>query len=135
MDTALDGNAERILVLAPTGRDAPLACEVLEQAGLHASPCRTMEELCAKLNDGAAAVFLAEEALDPDSTTRLVAALQAQPSWSDLPLIVATQGNGPAHLRDLRRLEPVCNVTFLERPVRVMTLVSTIRMSLRARRR
>ncbi|HZT81667.1 MAG TPA: ATP-binding protein [Gemmataceae bacterium] len=132
----VNGRAERILVLAPVGRDGPLACRVLRQAGLTAVPCATMEELCRELEAGAGALLLTEEALEPEPTRRLVESLGRQPSWSDVPVVVLTRGGGAySRLRALRTLEPLGNVTFLERPLRIMTLVSTVRMSLRARRR
>jgi len=39
------GNSERILVLAPTGRDGNAACGLLEQAGLAATACSSIDEL------------------------------------------------------------------------------------------
>src|SRR5437764_3350714 len=123
--------AERVLVLAPTGRDGPLACRVLRRAGLSAQVCADAPALCRELEAGAGAALLAEEALDPAATQRLSAALSGQPPWSDLPLVVVTRRceTSKPRLRALRLLEPLRNVTFLERPVRVMTLVSTVRMA------
>lgn len=136
MVTAADGQAERILVLAPVGKDGPLTCRILREAGLSAISCASMEELCRELECGAGALVLTEEALEPDAIRSLVEAVGRQPSWSDVPLVVLTRGGGVhSKLRALRTLEPLGNVTFLERPLRIMTLVSTIRMALRARRR
>ena len=36
----------RVLVLAPTGRDAEMTCEALRGAGVAAEPCATMSLLC-----------------------------------------------------------------------------------------
>jgi signal transduction histidine kinase/ActR/RegA family two-component response regulator len=136
MTTEANGRAERILVLAPVGRDGALACRALGQAGLAAVPCATMDDLCRELEAGAGAALLTEEALGPDATRRLLGALGRQPSWSDVPLIVLTRGGGGhSRLRALRMLEQLGNVTFLERPIRMMALVSIARMALRARRR
>ncbi len=136
MVTAVNGRAERILVLAPVGKDGPLACHVLREAGLSAVSCANMEELCRELDAGAGALVLTEEALEPEATRRLLETMERQPSWSDVPLVVLTRGGGyHSRLRALQTLEPLGNVTFLERPLRIMTLVSTIRMALRARRR
>ncbi len=136
MGTASNRQAERILVLAPVGQDGPLTCRILRDAGLSAVPCATMAELCQAADAGAGALVLTEEALEPEATRQLVEALGRQPSWSDIPLVVLTRGGGAhSRLRALRTLEPLGNVTFLERPLRIMTLVSTLRMILRARRR
>ncbi|HXG12062.1 MAG TPA: ATP-binding protein [Gemmataceae bacterium] len=133
----LDEKHERVLVLAPTGRDGPLACRTLCQAGLAAVLCSNLDELCREVGQGVGTLLLAEEALAPSATRCLVALLAEQPSWSDVPLVVVTNkgGGSYARRRALRTLEPLENVTFLERPVRVMTLVSTVRAALRARRR
>jgi len=117
---------EQVLVLAPVGRDAQLAQRALESAGLVAEVCETIEQLCAQLGEAGAAI-LTEEALHPHARGLLAAVLERQPAWSDVPLIVF--GNlGTA-------FEQTGNVTFLDRPVRMRTLLSAVRAALRARRR
>jgi signal transduction histidine kinase/ActR/RegA family two-component response regulator len=127
----------RVLVLAPVGRDAPLAARVLGQSGIATHACLDMAALCEEVGRGAAAVLLAEEALTPPATQQLLDTLGRQPPWSDLPLVVLTarRGGTPDRLRVLRRFEQLRNVTFLERPARVMTLVSAVRAAVDARRR
>ncbi|MDY7227633.1 HAMP domain-containing sensor histidine kinase [Hyalangium rubrum] len=128
---------QRILVLAPTGRDAALACEVLNKAGLAAEPCRDILALCEALEVGAGAVLLAEEALSPQGQGHLSECLQRQPSWSDLPVVIfaATIESVAATTRMQQMLEVLGNVTFVERPMRVPTLVTAMRAALRARGR
>lgn len=132
-----DRDDARVLVLAPVGRDGPLAARVLGQSGIAAHCCPDIGSLCAEIVRGAASLLLAEEALTPDATQRLLDTLAAQAPWSDLPLVVLTarRGRGPDQFRVLRRFERLRNVTFLERPARVMTLVSAVRAALDARRR
>ena len=77
-----------VLVLAPIGRDAALACSRLEAAGFSASACATMEDLCSSMSEEAGALLVAEEALTPAALARLVETLDHQPPWSDIPLIV-----------------------------------------------
>src|SRR5687768_4186479 len=85
-----DPRDERVLVLAPSGRDARLIAETLARAGLSPVIQRDLDALCTAMLEGAGAVFLAEEALTPDGVTLLSRTLHRQPVWSDLPLIVAT---------------------------------------------
>src|SRR6478609_7480076 len=80
----------RVLVLAPVGRDAGLAVQVLGQARIATRPCPDMAALCGEIDRGAAAVLLAEEALTPAATQRLLDTVGRQPPWSDLPLVVLT---------------------------------------------
>ena len=53
----------RVLVLAPTGRDAELIESVLDKAGFAATRCGDFAALCGELAVGAGAVVLAEEVL------------------------------------------------------------------------
>src|SRR3954465_9914626 len=94
----------RVLVLAPVGRDAPLAAPVLGQSGIATHCCEDMADLCAEIGPGAAAVLPAEEALGCAPTQQLLAPLGPQPPWSDLPLVVLTarRGGAPDRLRVLR---------------------------------
>ena len=125
---------ERILIFTPTGRDAELTRSFLEQAGLMGTVCPSATELCASIGEGAGACILAEEALSPNFLQQLLDTLGRQPDWSDLPLIV--------FVRDDDTIEPIletigtrANITILERPVRVRTLISAARAALRARAR
>jgi signal transduction histidine kinase len=128
---------ERVLVVAPTGRDAALTCEVLANAGLIAEPCVNLAEAWTKIEEGAGALLLTEESLSTSGLEALARALASQPPWSDLPIIVLT-GTGKTaevRVRAVGALEPSGNVTILERPVRVFTMVVTVQAMLRARRR
>ena len=55
---------DRIALLTPTGRDAAVAEEVIENAGLHATACADMPALCRLVSAGVGAVLVAEEALN-----------------------------------------------------------------------
>src|SRR4051794_10848284 len=83
-------NDQRILVLAPLGRDAECIVSVLQGEGLQCEVCADMSELCAKQADGAGAAVIAEEALPPASLAQLQKCLQQQEKWSDLPIVVLT---------------------------------------------
>jgi PAS domain S-box-containing protein len=63
--------------------------------------------------------------------------LQNQPKWSDIPLIVLTSGGGenPANIETIEELSRTGNVTLIERPVRLLTLMSAVKSALRARRK
>jgi signal transduction histidine kinase/DNA-binding NarL/FixJ family response regulator len=125
---------QRVLVLAPTGRDAVLACQLLSSMDVPSHACADAPELFQEVEAGAGAVILADEALQPDIADGLLKVLSDQPPWSDLPLIVFTR-SGEDSERVLERLVPLGNATILERPVRLSTLVSAVKAALRARRR
>lgn len=81
-------------------------------------------------------MVLAEEAIDTPSARKLLDTLGGQLPWSDLPLIILAsnvdQKEGGVALAVLRHRG---NVTLLERPLRILTLVSAVQSALRARRR
>ena len=132
---ALGEGQEVVAILAPTGKDATLAARVLMDGGLTACVCGSIPELASMVRAGCGAAIIAAEALAHPDVVMLEDALAAQEPWSDLPLVVLTPGG--AHSTDpvAPPLHDVANVTILERPLRVLTLVYTLRAALRARRR
>lgn len=133
-DTTL---SERALILAPRGRDAPIASAILQEAGIRAQPCASLPALVHQLNAGAAFVIVTEENLVTADVAPLAAWLDEQENWSDLPFILLTPGGGGLERNPAARrfLHILGNVTFLERPFHPTTLVSIARAALRARRR
>jgi signal transduction histidine kinase len=136
MPEDLSTSDQRVLVLAPTGRDAILTENLLHQASIPVRICPDMATACDHLQRGAGAIVLAEEALDPNAANMLLQTLDAQPPWSDPPLVLLTgRGSVEATQRTLAGLGDRTNLTLLERPVRSVTLVSAVQSALRARRR
>lgn len=127
----------RIIIVAPLGRDAELMCTHLESAGISCTICPSVEDACRELDTGGGgALLFTEEALTPETTRRLVQVLDRQKPWSDVPLIILTgllSHDQKSHVFDLvgRRT----NVTFVDRPVRIINLVSAAQSALRARER
>ena len=125
----------RLLVLAPTGRDAPLTQAVLAEAGLRSAICDDLVTLVQEIGKGAGALVVSEEALLQETSLYFLGErLARQPPWSDLPiLLLAHHGaDSPAVRQAVRMLG---NVTLLERPVRVASLVTAAQTALRARQR
>ena len=127
----------RILVLAPIGRDASAAARNLAESNLTCVICSDLDDLNAKLQEGAAVALVTEEAFLQSSTQALEKWVSDQLAWSDFPFIVLTtrDTSPPAHAYRLRLLETLGNVSMLERPLNAVTLTSTVRAALRARRR
>jgi signal transduction histidine kinase/ActR/RegA family two-component response regulator len=131
------GVETRVLVVAPVGRDAALACAALGEHGISAEECAGVEGLCREIERGAGAAFVTREALTEAGALALDATLRAQPPWSDLPLIVLARSGAAAAdtLSALAALGGTGNVTFIERPAHIVTIVSVVRSALRARQR
>ena len=125
----------RLLILAPTGRDAPLTRTVLAEGGVRSAICDDMATLLREIGHGAGAVLVSEEALlDEAALYHLGERLARQPTWSDLPvLLLSRPGADSPIVRQTVRL--LGNVTLLERPVRVPALMTAVQTALRARQR
>jgi signal transduction histidine kinase/ActR/RegA family two-component response regulator len=130
-------NSERILVLAPTGRDGKAACALLAQAGLSAKSCAGFGEMQQALEAGAGAAIIAEEAFLRADFTPLYEWVAHQPPWSDFPFIILTTRRDDPRLRKhtIGLIDKLRNVTLQERPSQTVTLVSAAKAALRARRR
>lgn len=126
-----------VLVFAPTGRDAELTCTFLQRAGIDGQLCQSMAEVVDKASKGCGAIVLAEETLGITSVQTLAQMLTNQPSWSEIPVcIISTGGNETSDTsRRLAVLGSSGNVAVLERPFRPDTLVNTLKVALRSRRR
>ena len=137
--SALERNAEAmcIAVLAPFGIDADVAERVLSKWGFTVTHCADMAAVCDAIQRGTGAVLLTEEALTPENCNTLRDALRKQPTWSDIPLIVMTDEGEIARpfTRSLQELSEDANLTLLNRPVRLASLVTALRSALRARQR
>ncbi|AMS21996.1 hybrid sensor histidine kinase/response regulator [Pseudomonas synxantha] len=132
---ALSPVSERVIVLAPMGRDGSLALMMLNEAGYSGMVVSSLTALCEAMEQGAGMLIIAAEALRGVDFEPLLNYLHQQPAWSDLPIVLMThhggkEQNGTSHLSGL-----LGNVTFLERPFHPVTLISLVSTALRGRRR
>ena len=134
MSQAPTTDPERVLVLAPTPADAALTRTIIADAGLTCHVDTDPESLARSLGDGAGAILLTEEVVAASDANALAQVLESQPPWSEVPIILLV-GAGADSSVAARAMQLLGNVTILERPVRVTTLISALRTAIRARRR
>jgi two-component sensor histidine kinase len=93
--------------------------------------------LCNEISKGAAFALVVEEALLTDELAVLAKCLEAQPAWSDFPIVLLTgHGDAPGRAAFAARLQKALgNVTFVERPFHPTTLISVARSAVQSRRR
>jgi PAS domain S-box-containing protein len=127
---------ERVLVVAPVGQDAAGMAEFLNAQGFLTRICAGPVECVRCIRENAGALLLTEEALELPNVSNLLEMLKAQPPWSELPLIILTSGgeSRSATLLDLVA-SAAGSVTLLERPMRATTLLRSVEVALRSRRR
>ena len=128
--------SERVIILAPSGRDSQIATLILKEAGFAAETRLDLPAVCEELDKGAGLAIIADEAIRGADLQPLAMFLLRQPAWSDFPIILLTQrGGGPEHNRVAALAGALGNVTFLERPFHPATLASLVRTAVRGRRR
>ena len=135
--TARPERSLRALVLAPRGRDAAVACSLIEQTSASCVICPTLNALVEHLDDDVAFFLITEEAIRGADLKLLAAWFASQPAWSDLPVLLVTDhGGGPERNPIASRwLDTLGNVSFIERPFHPTTLVSIARAAVKGRRR
>ncbi|GEM_PF-1163405 len=126
-----------VLVYAPFGKDAALIEQVLRQSEVVIRPVQKLEDLEAGICEDTGAAIVTEESIQNGTVAVLAKRLSAQPPWSDFPIIVLTgSGFSTASTESaVRARAPLGNVTLLERPLRPVTLISSVRSALLARKR
>ncbi|HEX5434386.1 MAG TPA: ATP-binding protein [Candidatus Angelobacter sp.] len=124
----------RILVLARIGRDTELLCAALHRHGFTCTPVSSQDDIFHELKLGAGAAIVTEESLN-GAAENWGRQLQAQPPWSDLPVIMLTGAGGSRFTARSPLYRSYSSITLLERPVRSEVLLSAVEAALRARMR
>jgi signal transduction histidine kinase len=133
----LNTNDLNALILAPFGQDGKLARNVLENAGIKSENLLSLERLAERLKFSAGCLLIAEEAITENALRLLTLRLSEQEAWSDLPIILLSSENKKfEHTRKIvEHFGNVANITLLERPFSVITLVTMTKVALRARQK
>ena len=127
---------ERVLVIAPIGQDAAAMATLLDGQGFETQICHGLDGYSRQMIDSAGALLLTEEALESPQGSLLLDLLKGQSPWSELPLIILTSG-GESRRAGLLNLAAAAagSVTLLERPISTLTLMRSVQVALRSRRR
>ncbi len=135
MSRASESAADRVLVLTPTGRDAEMLGQRIVEDGMLCEVCADLPALVARLSSGAGAAVVAHEALTPKGAAALVAALEAQEPWSDIPVLFLSEARSNRPPSVVPALLERANITILQRPLTIQLFLSGVRSAVRARRR
>src|SRR6266567_7278095 len=127
---------EHVIIIAPVGQDAEAMAVALDTEGFETQICHGLDENFRQFTDSAGALLMTEEALESAQGSLLLDALKTQPPWSELPLIILTSG-GELRRAGLVNLAAAAagTVTLLERPISTLTLLRSVQVALRSRRR
>lgn len=129
-------NSETILIVAPTGQDGHLAATLLAKSNIEALVLRSVAELCDHLDKPHGGVIIAEEAITRENSELLKQKIASQEAWSDVPLILLTSPRRSNESENIpQQLSVSGNISILERPFRLVTLLRAVKVAIRARRR
>ncbi len=112
---------------------------MLSEAGLQCRLCRDIDDVHAQPTGSYGAILLTQEVLTEHAIQVLCALLDAQPVWSNLPVIVFVDRKG--HVPEFTKqslpeaLGLRSGIILLGRPIRVVSFVSVMRSAVLARRR
>jgi PAS domain-containing protein len=127
---------ERVLILAPRGRDAAIAADLLSRNAIRADVCADLPALVAALDEAAGVAMLTEEVLATVGAGALTDWVARQPAWSDVPFIVLANGSrAPRTAAASARLAELGNVVLLERPLHAEAMLGAVRSAVKARNR
>lgn len=128
---------ERILILTSTQKDSESTRKLISKWKLQPEVCHDFNDLLSQIAIGAGTLIIAKEILIGSNLEKLIETLNAQESWSDLPVIVlASTGDlTEANTQAIQMLRKIRNTTILERPVRIATLMSILDSALANRKR
>ena len=125
----------RVVVVTPNDVDGKLAGQFLQEAGVAASWCPGLGALASIPRDDLGCVLIVEEVLDDPGMETFRHAIEAQPAWSDVPILLMA-GEESAVGAQLQDLFPDAgNIVMLQRPLPPWSLVSAVQVALRARQR
>jgi two-component sensor histidine kinase len=123
---------ECVVILAPFGQDARLISETLEAVGVPTRRERRVGSFCTQIGACAAGI-LTTEALSSQAVAMLQIAIEQQPLWSDVPLILLGSQIDSASYRFLA--DALGNVTIIGRPLDASSLHTVVATAVRARRK
>jgi signal transduction histidine kinase len=130
--------AGQVLLCAPFGKDTEILTEIVSSEGLGVTHCASLNGMAQKVSERTDFVLLTEEALVSTSLQAIQRTLRKQEPWSDIPIILlASAGPTPSRWTTgfVSKLAGDANISILERPVRVPTIISVLRSAKRARNR
>jgi signal transduction histidine kinase/ActR/RegA family two-component response regulator len=137
MTIAADANgdaARRVLLVAPTAKDAEVTSAILAQSRIVCVACATLHQLSREIEAGVGAILLTEEALTAKGIDEVVDTLNRELPWSEPPIVILTSHPDVSPVR-APMFQALRNVTILERPAPIRSVVSAVQAALRSRER
>jgi signal transduction histidine kinase/ActR/RegA family two-component response regulator len=135
MSACMSENREhKVLVLPPTRRDGNVTCALLRNVGLDCDVVVNARLLASQLSTSIGAVVLTDAVVADPDLSAVMDALEHQPKWSDVPVILLSRPAAQS-AADKNRFAKLTNLTVLDRPTSARALVSAVEAAIRGRDR
>ena len=133
-------NSCTVLIFASLGRDAKYIQSLLETSQINSQIVNSIPDLARNISTNTGAILLTSESIARQDLSLLIASLDAQPTWSDIPFIYlapSRQSSLTNRATSVRNLLPenINNVMVLERPLSMESLISAVKWALSGRYR
>ena len=125
----------KVVVVTPNEADSGLTVGFLAARGMETITRAGLADLGDLLLADVGCVILVEEALVASEVEGFREALEHQPPWSDLPILLVAARDSSLTALGQDVFPHSGKVTFLQRPLHPVTLVSAVDMALRSRQR
>ena len=113
-----------------------VACEILRRFSIECESIVDAPALCRSLEGPLGAVIIADTSLTLPGIVGVLVSLGKQPTWSDIPVVLMSRSDKAGGIDSLNPVvDQLTNVTVIDRPTSVRTLVSAVQAALRARAR
>ncbi len=122
--------SERVIVLAPTARDGAVTRKLLSESRVEVVIAQGWTQAQDLVRDGAGALMITDMSLADPGFGGLLALLEHQPPWSNLPVLALCRHGHKAPPRELQ----LRNLTMLDRPTSARAMQSAVKTALRGRR-
>src|ERR1700757_989271 len=116
---------EKVVILPPTRRDGEVTCRVLERSDIQCLVCNDPLGLAAQIETGIGAIIITDAVAADSRSAAIIAALNAQPAWSDTPTILLSRTDRSSAAVQ-RFMAALTNLTILDRPTSTRTLLSAV---------
>jgi signal transduction histidine kinase/ActR/RegA family two-component response regulator len=132
--TRANNNEYCVLLLPATRRDAEVTGAMLARADLAYRLCQNGADLAEQLQQGGGVILLTDAVFNDPDIEAILRVIQQQPPWSDIPSVLLCRPGAKSKIAtDV--LRSMRNVTVLDRPTALRTLITSLRAAIRARER
>lgn len=133
----MESELDWVLVLAPFRKDADYIAAFLREQNIEVTAAKADDDLIEHLAVSPGIIVVTHEALNPDVVAKIAKHIEAQPDWSEVPIIVLLERTAPVpKIRSqLQKLWPESRLLFHTRPIAPLELVNGIHSNLLVRLR